>query len=91
MLSIGNSPRYFKGEWLFSLSFLAFLFFLAVLGIRFRRIRMFLALQDPDPDPLVGVRIRIRSRSFPFLNNGYKTGFYHKTFKIEDNVPLVKL
>jgi hypothetical protein len=27
--------------------------FLAVLGIRIRRIRMFLGLQDPDPDPLV--------------------------------------
>jgi hypothetical protein len=28
-------------------------YFLPVLGIRIRRIRMFLGLQDPDPDLLV--------------------------------------
>jgi hypothetical protein len=27
--------------------------YVAVLGIRIRKIRMFLGLQDPDPDPLV--------------------------------------
>ncbi len=44
--------------------------------IRIRRIRMFLALQDPDPDPLVrGANPDPATAPSLFWNNAWKTQF----------------